>query len=799
MVSHRLDALGKDLRHSIRGLRRKPGLLVVCALSLGLGISVNTALYMGISRIYGSKPTMSDPKRVVGVELGTGSQFSYPDYNDLVHSGIFTATLGFRTTTLDFGPRGNLERVRATIVTGNYFEVLGISAGTGRTFSADETRPETSPRVVVVTDGFWHDYLRGRPEAVGKPIFLNGEPFTVAGVLPENYQAITGWGDRGIYVPVSKFTLPSMEERLMASLTVLARLRANSSLREAEQAVTALDKKLDSEIPHRLAGKIQQPVVFRAEELQFRGAPAQLLLMKISWVMAIFVLLIACVNVTGLLLARATDRQGELAVRGALGAGRIRIAQLMLMESFLVVLTGAAVGLPVAWFLNRIPMPLPMTLLQDAITLDSRVLPYVAALIGLATLVCGVMPVVRMMRLDLNSQIKMGLGSRFTPRTWLREMIVAGQVVMSFILVVAALFCVRSQFRIAHMDYGFDIDHGVVAQFELAWNQYPGQDRVRLADLLVRRIERIPGVSSESVADIVPLGGNGLIKSFHPAGRNDIRGARPDTFSVGPGYFRTLGIQLLQGREFNSSDRIEEPSVVIVNETYARTYFPGANAIGQVVRSVDDPDSHVVGVARDNRLDTIGEAPRSVIYYPFAQHPSDLRIHVRCAVPPETLVAPVQRVIGEISGTVPVTVQTLHSATSLELTMRRVGMVLMGGLGVVGLLLAAIGLYGVLAYVAAARTGDVAIRMALGASRGRVRWDMLRRSLIVVVPSVILGASLSLAIMPAFKTFLAGVNPLDPVAIGGAAAIFLLTGLAAGYFPARRNARLDPMQVLRRQ
>lgn len=796
-INRRLEELGRDLRQSARSLRKKPGLVIVSALSLGLGIGVNTLLYMGISKIYGHQPTMEDPKRVVGVELGNGNQFSYPDYKDLLQTGIFADAVGFRATALNYGPKEGLKRIPATVVTGNYFKVLGISAALGRAFAPAEVLPETEPRVVVVTSGFWRDYLGSDPAAIGKPLLLNGESFTVAGVLPDNYQAMTGWRDRGIYVPLSKFILPSMDDRESTSLTVLGRMSPGQSMESAQQAITTFNARLERAFPNRL--KDREAAVFPAQELQFRGAPAQLLLMNIAWGAAIAVLLIACVNVAGLLLARATDRRGEMAIRGALGAGRMRIAQTMLVESFVLVVSGAAVGIPLASVLNRVPMPASMAPLQDAMTLDSRIFPYAALLIGVATLVCGLMPTIRLMRMNLNAELSQGGRLNMTPRIWLREMLVAGQVAMTFVLIVAALLCVRSQFRIAHLDLGFELDHSVVAQFALAPNQYPGQDRVRFADRLTKRIEQIPGVVSVSAADLVPLGGNGLIKSFHPAGRTDIRGTRPDTYSVGPEYFHTLGVSLLRGREFNEFDRAGSRPVVIVNETFARTYFSRVDVIEESVQTADQADARIIGVVRDSRIDTIGERPKSVVYYPFAQRPTDLRIHVRCAMPPATMVASVQQAIKEIDGTIPVSVQTLHNATNLELTMRRVGIVLMGVLGAVGLMLAAAGLYGVMSYVAAARTPDVAVRMALGASRNRIRWDMLRRTLIVVVPSVIIGAFLSLVIMPALGTFLAGVSPFDAVAYGSTAAIFVLTGLAAGYIPAQRNARLDPMQVLRRQ
>jgi predicted permease len=792
-----LEGLWRDLRNTIRILSRKPLLVAVSAVSLGLGIGVNTVLYMAINRIYGHQPTIAEPQRLVGIELANANQFSYTDYKDLLASGIFQDALGFRMTAFSLGPRGETTRAGATITTGNYFKVLGVTAALGRTFSNMDVRPETEPRVVVVTNGFWRNYLRGRLDVIGQSLILDGEPFRVIGVLPKSYQAVSGWADRGIYVPLSKFTFPKIYDRETPSLTVLGRLSPGTSLRQTEQAIIALNATFERTYPNRLKG--QPAAVFPASELQFRGAPAQLLLMKIAWATAISVLLISCVNVTGLLLARATDRQSEMAIRGALGAGRVHIIRAMLVESFLLVLGGASLGLPIALLLNLIPLPAEVTPIQDAMALDYRVVPYSVVLIGFATLVCGVTPTIRVMRLDLSSQLNQAGRQIVTQRTWLRETLVGAQIALTFVLIVAALLCIRGQAQIAHVDFGFDIDHGVVAQLQLPPTQYPGQERVRLAERLTRRIEQIPGVASVSVADLVPLGGNALIKSFHPAGRTDIPGTRPDSYSVGPGYFRTLGIRLISGREFDASDREGASPVVVVNETYAKTYFSGKDALSRAVQTVDEPDSRIVGVVRDNRIDTIGERPRSVIYYSFLQRPGELRIHVRCAVAPGGLVTVIQQVIRGVDGTIPFSVETLHSATNLELTMRRAGVVLMGVLGGVGLLLAIVGLYGSMAYAAASRTGDVAIRMALGASPNRVRWEMLRRTLFVVLPSVAVGVAVSLAIMPFFGTFLAGVSPYDPVSFGGAMAIFVLAGLAAGYMPAHRNARLDPLQALRQQ
>jgi predicted permease len=793
-----LDSLWQDARHGARGLRRSPSLVAVSALSLGLGIGLNVILYAALQRVVGHEPTIAEPARLVGVEPGNANQFSYLDYKDLLRTGIFEDALAFRTAPLNLGVAPDVRRRNVMLVTANFFDVLGVQPGMGRLFSVD-ARPERDPRVVVVTARYWRTELGADPAAIGRQMVFNDEPYTIVGVLRDDYQSIVGWIGPEIYVPVSASTLTTMADRGAPSLTVLARLKPGVSVGASEAAVTAFAAVLEAQYPDRLERRGRSASVFPADQVQFRGSGARgiQVFATLSRVMVGLVLLIACINVMGLLMARATTRRREIAVRVAVGAGRLRVAQAMLVEGFLLVVVGAAVGLPLAFAITKVPLPRVLQGLQEIVRLDASLIPFALLLIVITTLICGAIPAIRATRGHLISEGRLG-GEGVTPRLFLRHSLIVGQVAMSLVLIVASFLCVRSQILVARTDVGFDIDHGVVARFGLGDDKYAGEARVRFAERLIERIATIPGVTSVSMADLVPLGGDSLVRSFHPAGRTDIPGTRPSVFAVGPDYFRTLGISFVGGRDFSVADAAGAPAVAIVNETFAKTYFPGRTVVGQRVQIEDEPDAEIVGLVKDNRIGTIGEAPQSVVYYAFAQSPSDLVLHMRTATAPDALVPAVARVIEEVDGNVSVGVDTLRAATSLELQMRRVGTFIMGTMGAVGLLLAIVGLYSVMTYASASRTVEVGIRMALGATSPRIRWEMLRRALIVVGSGVGVGAAASAGVMPFFSTFLAGVSPFDPMAFGGAAALLLFVGLAAGYLPARRSASLDPARALRR-
>jgi putative ABC transport system permease protein len=791
-----VESLAQDLRYGIRNLCRAPALVAVSVLSLALGFGLNLALYAAVNTIFLHQPTVIDPERVVGIEAGSGRQYSYLNYRDLREQGGFTAVTGFRVGGMNRRVGDDLERVSVLIVTDSFFDTLGVRARLGRTFTAGEADAAGRPRLVVLDHPYWNARFGGDPGVIGQTITLDGEPFEIIGVLPASYRSVTGFMTPGAYVPVSALTLATLNDRGSPSLSVLARLPSGKSPEWAQAAATSLGARLERDFPEMNAGLGRPAQVFAVDAMQFRGTPAGFRIFPVVLVILFgLVLLIGSVNVAGLLLARATARGHELTIRAALGASRGRVIQTMLVESLLLSVLGAVVGLLLALIFARTGLPGPLEGLSSTIAPDRRLLVPGLLLLLATTLLCGAVPALRAARANMVTALRKG-GLGTTARFNARSGFIVGQVAVSLMLLVVSSLCLRSQMRIFTVDVGFDLEHGAVGRFT-AETPRPAAARAVFIDQLVERIERLPGVRSAAVTSLVPLGGDALVASFHPAGRSDIPGTRPSIVSVGPRYFETLAIPVLRGREFTTSDREGMPAVVIVNQTFADTYLGAANPLGQRVQTGGEADAEIVGVVANNKLDTIGEPPKSVLYYPFAQRPRRLIVIARSEGNPAAALPAVRRAMTELDAAAGVSVGTLRDAASTELTMRRVGTQFVGAIGVLGLFLTAIGLYGVVSYLVASRSAELGIRLALGATPGRLHREVLGQAAWLVGGGIALGVPAAMLIAFALKTFLAGLSPLDPMAFASAAAVMVLVALAASYLPARRVARVDPLLTLR--
>jgi putative ABC transport system permease protein len=792
-----METVLQDLRYGVRNLRRAPGLVVVSVLSLGLGIGLNLALYAGVVTIFRHRPTMTDPAAVVGIEPGNGRQFSYQNYRDLRESGAFSSVAGFRMSAMNRRVGDRLERLSVLVVTDNFFDSLGTRTALGRTFSAGEAAPERAPRVIVLDYPYWKARFNGDPNAIGQTMTLDGELFTVIGVLPEDYRSVTGFMAPSAYVPISALTLPTLNDRGSATLSVLGRLAPGATREQAQAVATGIAAELERRFPVVNEGMSRPAQVFPADAMQFRGTPVGFRLFPLVLLVLFgLVLLIGSVNVAGLLLARAISRQHELTIRSALGASRFRVIQSLLSESFLLSLLSAGAGLALIGLLSGSELLASMRPLERALSADRQLLWPALFLVALTTILCGVAPALRSSKLDLLAALRKG-GSGATGRVNLRNAFVMGQVALSLTLLVVSTLCLRSQLRIVNIDLGFDLDHGVVGRFNVEPVTGPLEARLAFADRVVERVEQIPGVQSVAVTALVPLGGDALVASFHPAGRSDIPGTRPSTLTVGPRYFETLSIPILEGREFVSTDREGTPAVAIVNQTFVNTYFPNGRALGQRVEIGGELDAEIVGIVRDSKIDTIGEAPKSVVYYPYAQRPRRLTVIARTTGDPAATLPAFRAAIAEIGATASVTVGTLRDAASTELAMRRVGTQMVGAIGMLGLFLTAIGLYGVVSYLVASRSAEMGIRMALGATAGQLHREVLRHAARLVGGGMAIGIAASLLVTPALATFLAGLSPADPIAFAAAASVLTVVALGATYLPARRVARVDPLLALR--
>lgn len=791
-----VESLAQDLRYGTRNLCRAPALVAVSVLSLALGFGLNLTLYAAVNTIFLHQPTVIDPERVVGIEAGSGRQYSYLNYRDLREQGGFTAVTGFRVGGMNRRVGDDLERVSVLIVTDTFFDTLGVRARLGRTFTAGEADAAGRPRLVVLDHPYWNARFGGDPGVIGQTMTLDGEPFEIIGVLPPTYRSVTGFMTPGAYVPVSALTLATLNDRGSPSLSVLARLPSGKSPEWAQAAATSLGARLERDFPEMNAGLARPAQVFAVDAMQFRGTPAGFRIFPVVLVILFgLVLLIGSVNVAGLLLARATARGHELTIRAALGASRGRVIQTMLVESLLLSVLGAVVGLLLALIFARTGLPGPLEGLSSTIAPDRRLLVPGLLLLLATTLLCGAVPALRVARTNMVTALRKG-GLGTTARFNARSGFIVGQVAVSLMLLVVSSLCLRSQMRIFTVDVGFDLEHGAVGRFT-AETPRPAAARAAFIDQLVERIERLPGVRSAAVTSLVPLGGDALVASFHPAGRSDIPGTRPSIVSVGPRYFETLAIPVLRGREFTTSDREGMPAVAIVNQTFADTYLGAANPLGQRVETGGEADAEIVGVVANNKLDTIGEAPKSVLYYPFAQRPRRLIVIARSEGNPAAALPAVRRAMTELDAAAGVSVGTLRDAASTELTMRRVGTQFVGAIGVLGLFLTAIGLYGVVSYLVASRSAELGIRMALGATPGRLHREVLGQAAWLVGGGIALGVPAAMLIAVALKTFLAGLSPLDPMAFAAAAAVMVLVAFAASYLPARRVARVDPLLTLR--
>jgi len=711
---------------------------------------------------------------------------------------------------MSLGRDGGSETVFGTLVSANYFKVLGTRPRVGRLFAGHEDDAPGANPVTVLSHRFWIRRFDADPASAGRTIQINGHPFTVVGVAPEGFHGTTLMSP-DLWVPVGAVgqALPRLGDSLLNSresvwLLFGGRLKPGVSVAQSQAELDSIGQALEREFPRENEGRGLRvsPMAVVPGHMQPVTAFLGLLMAVVGMVLAI-----ACVNLAGVLLARAAARRREIAVRLAIGAGRRHLVRLLLSETVMLFVGGAAAGLLLAQgmtsllvgLLPSLPVPLDLTLV-----LDWRVVTFTLALTLAASLLSGLAPAFEAARTNVVSSLKTdNQGS--TGRLRMRNVFLTGQVALSVILVIGAMLLLRALGRAGSIDPGFDLRNVELTSLDFSLAGYTDESGPIFARQLLERVRTVPGVQAASLAAQIPLGGGGMGfgglrvpgVEIPPEQRRSI-----DWNVIEPGYFATLKSSLTSGRDFTDADRRESQPVIILNETTARYYFPGQDALGRVLEHRNSPTETrrltVVGVARDTKYRFLGESPRLFVYVPLQQLYEARMTIVTRVQPGVPIQAELRRVIASLNPSLPiVNAQTFENYAALGLIPQRIAASVSGSLGLVGLLLAAIGIYGVTAYGVAQRTREIGVRMALGAQRGNVVGMVLRQGLGLTAIGLAIGMTLAGVLSRLLGSLLFGVPPGDPMSFGGAVALFLGVGLLACLVPAYRASRIHPMEALR--
>jgi putative ABC transport system permease protein len=810
-----VEHLALDLRYTLRTLVHQPMLLAAAVLSIGVAIAANTTIFNLASQLLFATPSAHRPDRLVHIWIGGGSHVSHRQWRALEERRALDGLTGFNIETSANwrGPERTINLI-SMAVAGNFFDVVGVPMALGRGFTAREAQAELDPAVVVISHRFWQQRLGGSPTVVGSTLIFNARPYTVTGVIAEGVRSIAGLGlSPEVYLPVGRTLMPDFDGTgPVATIQLVGRLRDDQTLAAGRAALAAAGQAVAVPGQRRL-GEIARFVPVGSTE-QFGDLTAVSAFFGVLLVAAGLILAIACANVAGLMLARATVRSREIAVRVALGASRWRLVQQLLVEGFWIAFFGTVTGLVlmdlIISLLARVPLPLPLPLELHA-DFDHRVLAYSTLLTLLTTVLCALVPALQATRRSQLPALKnqdpiavRGIGRRFS----LRNLLVVGQVAVALVLLVTALLFVRNLTRAADLDPGFAVEDMLVAQIGIVQGKFTPATGTAWLDAAVERVRALPGVAGASYAFGAPLA---LRSGMTTGARLVANGKEPgfqatyqDSF-VGPDYFRVMGIGLVKGREFRQDDRRGGPVVVAVNEEFVRRYLADVEPIGAELRLPGPTEAgylaEVVAVVRNGKYRSLGESQQAAVYEVYGQRVNQHRfahIFVRAragAGPSPRDIAPL---LQELDPSASIDVQPMRTVLAFAFLPSRVGAGLLGALGGLGLTLAMVGLFAIVAYSVSRRSSEIGIRVALGATRAAVMTLVIREALIIACLGCALGLAAAWLITSPLAMFLvAGLTPTDPTTFIGTTALMLGVSVLAAWLPARRALRIDPVTALR--
>lgn len=816
-----LENLSQDLRFGARALRRSPGFTAVALLSMALAIGVNTAVFSLINAIVLRPLPVKNPGELVALyamnSKNSGySTTSYPDYVDYrQRNEAFSDLAAFSDVPLSLSLDTQSERVDGEIVSGNYFSVLGIEPVAGRTFLPEEDAQPGAYPVAVISYDLWRRLLNASIDIGGKTVALNGQKFTVIGVAPQGFKGLNLESAPDIWIPLmmNEQIKPGFKkffnERDSRWLSVVGRLKPSTSLAQAEANVKQLARQLEQTYPK--SNEEWSAKLIPAEESRIWPEYRQSVIRFLQFLFALagLVLLMACINVANLLIARGSTRHREIAIRLALGVSRVRLMRQLLTESLMLSILGGVLGLLLAVAASSLiaAFQLPnFTPVELGINLDRSVLTFTLLISILTGLIFGLAPALHFSFVDLVSGLKGKIDApagRFRKFT-LRNVLSTLQVALSLILLIGATLFLRSLQKAQQVDLGFDPENVSLMSVDLGLQGYDDAKGKTFYTELVQRVEGLPGVRSVSLARMVPFGTSRMSKSIVVEGQS----APPNSgnISVGsnvvsPHYFEALGIRLLRGRDFNEHDGENSPRVAIINETMARRFWPNQDPIGKNFKlsGGNSPNVEVIGVVQDGKYRSLQETPRSFMYLPLRQdHQSQMTLHVRSVGQASGVLSSVRQQVQALDHNLPVfDVKTMQEHVAILVSQSRMGATLLGLFGLLSLLLAAGGIYGLTSFHVTKRVHEIGIRIALGAHRGNVVKLIIMETIVMTLAGIALGTIAAFALSRVISSLLFGISPTDPGTFISIPLFLLCVALLSSYIPAWKATKIDPVIALR--
>jgi predicted permease len=801
-----MDTLLKDIRYGVRGLLRRPGFTAIVVITLALGIGANTAIFSVVNAVLLRHLPFADAQQLVMVFTKDSKTprtwVAYPDLQDWQkQSQLFSDLAGVVPQSVNLTGSEEPTRVIGSFVTGNFFRVLKVDAAQGHTFSSEQDQIGAA-RVVVVSHNTWRDRFGSDATLIGKTLTLNGQPFTVVGILPEGFHF--PYGDSDVWMPLQYY--PNFtQDRSKTASGVIGRLKPNITLNQAQAEMTTIASRLAQQYPQTNADR--GVLLMRFQDVVVEGF-GPLLLVLLGAVG--FVLLIGCANVANLLLARAAGRQKEFALRAALGASRLQLVRQLLTETVLLALTGGILGLLAGvWGTHLLVANSPSQLPSGVSpTLDFTVLGFTLAISLLTGIIFGLAPALRFSRPDVHEALKEGGRSSAGPSR-VRGLFVVTQVALSLVLLIGSGLMIKSFLKLLNVAPGFNSENLLTMEYRVPRTKYPdGAQQWNFHQQVTDRVRALPGVESASVILALPYSGNGGSISFVPLNHPEPpKGQEPQAERniADPYYFSTMKIPLLSGRVFAEQDRAGAPPVAIINQTMRERYWPNEDPLGRQVRLFGDSIVKdnlavtVVGVVGDVKHYGLDDQSTAQIYVPYAQNPFIFAtLVVRTTAEPMSMSATVRKAVWSVDKDQPVwKVRTLQSLIDISIGPRRFMMWLLAGLSALALLLASVGLYGVMSYTVTQRTHEIGIRVALGAQATDVLKLIVRSGMTLVLAGIVIGLVGAFGLTRLMSALLFGVTPTDVATFAGVSVALIVVALLACYLPARRAMKVDPLVALR--